>query len=318
MIGFNTFLNEGNVRQGVKHIYSTTTAKGNQTPSLSVDDFKNTVKGGKIHIHSVTEKTDGQAFKLGYDNSGFYTQHSGSGAEKIRNARGHIDRAKKRAKETGKPYHPTGPEAMAKFHHALHTNKKLQKHLHDEYKKHGKEVIVRGEAFNKHIAQPGRRSGEIKFAHTSYNPATMGRHGSFIIHTKLPENKHHNAELFKKHLSDQNVTFDHDAINHPKTHIDVSREEKVFNKLKHNVINARTTKNNKEHKQKETEKFNRLKKVIHSKVQRHIKQMGIKPKWGKESEGIIVHPSSVNPDATRFKLTSDTFKAVKDKSKFKR
>ena len=67
--------------------------------------------------------------KAGHDEHGFYTQHSGSGNEKIRHAQGHIDRAKKRAAETGKPYDGTAPTAFAHFHQALHDNEALQKHL---------------------------------------------------------------------------------------------------------------------------------------------------------------------------------------------
>jgi hypothetical protein len=35
------------------------------------------------------------------------------------------------------------------------------------------------------------------------------------------------------------------------------------------------------------------------------------PKWGSGSEGFVVHPSSENPEAPRFKKTSDDFRAYK-------
>jgi hypothetical protein len=208
MQSFKSFITEASIRQGLPHLYSTKTAAGNDTPSLSTDQFHHLTKGGKVHIHGVTEKTDGQTFKMGHDEHGFYTQHSGSGDEKIRTAQGHIDRAKRRAQETGKEYDPTAPEAFAKFHAALHANKALQTHLAAEHKRTGKEVVVKGEAFNNALARPSdTNKGEVKFVHTSYKkPSGLG---TFVIHSRLPENQGHDTEHFKN-LSDSNVAFDDD------------------------------------------------------------------------------------------------------------
>lgn len=306
----SSFLRES-IRQGLPHIHSTPTPAGNQTPSLSTDQFKHTTHGGKIHIHDVTEKTDGQAFKFGHDHEGFYTQHSGSGSDKIRTGQGHIDRAKRRAKETGKPYVPHAHEAFAKFHDALHANKKLQSHLKALHSKSGGDVSVRGEVFNKHIARPGDHPHEVKFVHTSYSTHGMGHHGSFVIHSKLPDNQHHDVEHFKNHLSDHNVTFDHDKVEHEKGHVDVSHEVHDFHKLDHNLINTRTTPSNKQAKLAEIDKFNKIKHRVHQKVAGHVQKLGIKNKWGSGSEGLIVHPSAANPNAARFKLVHDSFKKAK-------
>lgn len=311
MLRFKSFITEASIRQGLPHLYSTPTPSGAQTPSLSTEQFAKTTKGGKVHINDVTEKTDGQTFKFGHDEHGFYTQHSGSGDERIRTAQGHIERAKRRAKETGKEYDSTGPEAMAKFHQALHNNKKLQAHLANEYKRTGKEVAVKGEAFNKSLAKPGNKPGEVKFVHTSYSTRGMGRQGSFIIHSKLPENQGHDVEHFKKHLSDSNITFDHDKVAHKPGHVDVSAEVHDFGKLNHELINSRTTPKNKEAKMAESEKFNNIKKRVSDKIQKHVQGLGIKPKWGSGSEGLVVHPSSANPEAARFKVTSEAFKKAK-------
>lgn len=310
---FKSFLNEAKVRQGLPHLYSTTTPAGNQTPSLSTDQFRNLVRGGKVHIHHITEKTDGQTFKFGHDEHGFYTQHSGSGDEKIRTAEGHIERAKRRAQETGKDYIPTGPEAMAQFHSALHNNKALQDHLKKQYKKTGKEVVVRGEAFNKALAQPGDKPGEVKFVHTSYSTKGMGKQGSFIIHSKLPENVDHDTDHFKKNLSDSNITFDDDKIEHKPGHVDVADEEKEFNNLNHDLINSRTTPKNKAAKLAELERFNQIKTRVHNKVSKHLKSLGIKNKFGSGTEGLVVHPSAENPDAPRFKAINPAFKEAKAK-----
>lgn len=310
---FKSFLNEASIRQGLPHLYSSPTPAGGQTPSLSTDQFRNLVKGGKIHIHHITEKTDGQTFKFGHDEHGFYTQHSGSGDERIRTPEGHIERAKRRAKETGKEYMPTGPEAMAQFHAALQNNQKLQSHLRNQYKKTGKEVVVRGEAFNKALAQPGDKKGEVKFVHTSYSPEGMGKQGAFIIHSKLPDNADHDTNHFKKNLSDSNITFDDDKIEHKAGHVDVADEERDFNHLNHDLINSRTTPKNKEAKMAELERFNQIKTRVHNKVSKHLQSLGIKNKWGSGTEGLVIHPSLVNPDAPRFKAVNPAFKEAKAK-----
>jgi hypothetical protein len=312
MLRFKSFLNESKVRQGLPHLYSTTTAAGNQTPSLSTDQFRNLVRGGKVHIHHVTEKTDGQTFKFGHDEHGFYTQHSGSGDERIRTAEGHIERSQRRAQETGKEYIPTGPEAMAAFHSALHNNKALQEHLKKQYKKTGKEVVVRGEAFNNSLAQPGDKPGEVKFVHTSYKKP-KAKQGAFIIHTKLPENVDHDAEHFKNNLSDSNIEFDHDKIDHKPGHVDVRDEEKEFHNLNHELINSRTVPKNKEAKMAELQRFNDIKTRVSNKVSEHLKTLGITNKFGSGTEGLVVHPSPKNPEAPRFKAINPAFKEAKAK-----
>ena len=309
MKSFKSFIKES-VRVGLPHIHSTTTAAGNQTPSLSTDQFEKSTKGGKLHIKDVTEKTDGQTLVMGHDKHGFFTQHSGSGDERIRTGQGHIDRAKKRAAETGKEYRPEAPEAFSKFHNALQKNKALQDHLAAEHKKTGKDVIVRGEAFNRNLATAGAKKGESKFVHTSYSTKNMGKHGSFIIHSKLPDNSGHDTEHFKK-LSDHNLTFDDDKIKHKPGHVDVKSEVSDYHKLDHSLINSRTTPKNKAAKLAEVEKFNNIKKRVSGKVEDHIRQQGIKPKWGSGTEGLIVHPSADNSEAARFKITSDAFKKSK-------
>ena len=310
---FKSFLNEaGKVRQGLPHLYSSPTPAGGQTPSLSTDQFRNLVKGGKIHVNDVTEKTDGQTFKYGHDEHGFYSQHSGSGDEKIRSAEGHVERAQRRAQETGKEYNPTGPEAMAKFHGALQNNKALQDHLKNEHKRTGKEVVVRGEAFNNSLAQPGDKEGEVKFVHTSYKkPAT--KQGTFVIHSKLPENIGHDTEHFKKNLSDKDINFEDDKIEHKPGHVDVKDEEQEFNSLNHDLINSRTVPKNKVAKLAELEKFNKIKTKVSNKVSAHLKTLSIKNKFGSGTEGLVVHPSTENPDAPRFKAINPAFKEAKAK-----
>lgn len=308
MIRFRDFITES-VRQGLPHIHSTLTPAGNPTPSLSTDQFEKTTRGGKLHINDVTEKTDGQTFRIGHDDEGFYTQHSGSGDERIRTGQGHIDRAKRRAKETGKEYDPTAPEAFAKFHDALHRNEKLQDHLKQQYKKNG-HITIKGEAFNNALATPSDVADEVKFVHTSYaKPKTS--HGTFVIHSKLPGNEHVDLDHFKNNLSNNEISFDDDVVNHKPGHVDVKDEVSQFSNLDHGLINSRTTKTNKQDKLAEIEKFNNIKKKVSAKVEKHLKHLGVKNKWGSGSEGLIVHPSQANPEAARFKVTSTSFKQAK-------
>ena len=313
MLSFRQYISEASIRQGLPHLYSTPTPAGAQTPSLSTDQFEKTTRGGKLHIHHVTEKTDGQTFKFGHDEHGFYTQHSGSGSERIRTGAGHIERAKRRALETGKEYDPTGPTAMSKFHDALHKNKALQDHLKKHYEKHG-EVAVSGEAFNRSLARPGDKKGEVKFVHTSYSTKGMGRQGSFIIHSKLPTNEQHDTEHFKKNLSDDNINFNDDVIHHTPSHVDVRDEVADFHKLNNELINSRTVPKNKEAKLSEIEKFNNIKKRVSAKVSAHLGEKKIKNKFGSGTEGLVVHPSPSNPEAARFKAINPKFKAAKSSS----
>lgn len=308
MLGFKSFLslNEASIRQGLPHI-----------STMSHEQFHNLTKGGKIHIDDVTEKTDGQTMKFGHDEHGFYTQSSGSGNEKMRHPEDYANRAKRRSEETGKPFDPTSSNAFGHIHKTLQQNKPLQNHLKSHYDKTGKEVEVRGESFYKPWGKPSETPGEIKFVGTSYDPSHMAKVGKFVIHSRLPENQNHDLDHFKSNLSDENINFDDDKIEHKPSKIDVSNERKDFDNLNHSLLQSRTTKSNKEAKEAELAKFATIKQRASEKVDAHMKSQNIKPKWGSGTEGAVIHPSTNNPDAPRFKVTSDAFRAYKasDESK---
>jgi hypothetical protein len=289
---------------------------------MSHEQFGNLVKGGKVHVHDVTEKTDGMTHQFGHDEHGFYSQSSGSGSEKMRKPSDFHDRAKKRAKETGKPYDSTAADAFAHIHSTLLNNKALQHHLKSEYHRTGKEVKVKGEAFYKPLSRPSEEhKDEIKFVGTSYHPHHMGSVGKYVIHSKLPENQHVDIEHHKKHLSNSEMNFDDDKIEHKQSHVSVKDEHSKFQKLDHTLLRSRTTKTNKEAKMKEVAKFDQIKHAVSHKVDSHIASKSIKPKWGSGTEGLVVHPSEKNADAPRFKVTSQTFRDYKadssNKEKFK-
>lgn len=301
MLSFKKYLISESIRQGLPHI---TTMTHGQTSNL--------LKGGKIHLSDVTEKTDGMTHVMGHDEHGFYTQSSGSGSEKMRKSDDFIDRAKRRAKETGKEYDPTGPNAFAHVHKILQNNKPLQKHLENQHKTSKSDVKIRGEVFYKPLSRPSEeKKGEVKFVGTSYDPSHMGSVGKYVIHSKLPDNHHVNAAYFAKHMSTSELNFDDDKVEHKGGHVDVSKETENFGKLNHSLINSRTTKTNKQEKMAEVGKMNAIQKRVSKKVDTFVKNSGVKPKWGSGSEGLVVHPSKSNADAPRFKVTSDAFRAFK-------
>ncbi len=300
---FLQYLTEAGIRQGLPHV-----------TTMDHGQFHSLIKSGKVHLKDLTEKTDGQTLMMGHDEHGFYTQSSGSGEDKMRHPEDYEKRAKARAEATGKPFDPTASKAFGHLHATLQANKKLTSHLEAEHKRTGQEVKVRGESFYKPWGRPSEVHGEVKFVGTSYDPSHMGKVGKIVVHTKLPENAKHDVEHFKKNLSDENINFDDDKIEHEHSHVDVSHEHEQFKNLNHGLINSRTTKTNKEEKLAEVAKMQALQKSVSDKIDSHVKAKGLSPKWGSGSEGVVVHPHGDQP---RFKVTSDGFRDYKksDESK---
>lgn len=301
MIRFREFITES-VRQGLPHIHS-----------MDHKQFGDLIRGGKIHIHKATEKTDGMTHVMGHDEHGFYTQSSGSGAEKMRKPSDFHERAKRRAQETGKPYDSTAADAFSHVHKILTSNKSLTKHLADTHKKTGEDTKIRGEVFYKPLGKPSEdHPHEVKFVGTSYSPHHMGHVGKYVVHSELPDNKHiEDHEAFAKAHSKEDLNFDHDKIDHKTSHVDVSKEHKAFHKLDHELLGSRTKPSNKTAKMAEVEKLSKIQKSAATKVDSHIRASGMKPKWGSGTEGVVVHASDENPHAPRFKVTSDAFRSYR-------
>jgi len=299
MKSFKSFITEG-IRQGLPHI---TTMDHNQISDL--------VQGGKVRIDQATEKTDGSTMMMGHDEHGFYTQSSGSGDERMREPADYIDRAKRRAEQTGKPLDLTAANAFAEAHAQMQANKRLTDHLKQRAQESGGETKVRGELFSKRLSRPSETPGEIKFVGTSYDPSHMGSVGKFVIHTKLPENQGHDVEKFKNELSTPGLNFDDDNINgFSPSEVDVAKEAKDLEGVNRELLSSRTTPTNKAAKEAETQKLMEIKKRVSDKVDAHIKSRGFSPKWGSGSEGIVVHPPK-GSTAPRFKVTSDAFREYK-------
>jgi cytidylate kinase len=300
------------IRQGLPHI-----------STMSHEQLTNLTKGGRVNLHHVTEKTDGSTFMIGHDKDGFYTQSSGSGSERMRTPQDYHDRVTRRSRETGKEPDYTGARAFADAHEALQRNAKLTDHLRSHAEKHGGETQLRGELFSRQLARPSEdKKGEVKLVGTSYDPNSWGSKAKVVIHSRLPENQSHDTEHFKRNLSNDEINFDDDIIKHQPSHVDVSRHLSGLSSVDHELLKARTTNSNRTAKQAEQAKLSTIAKSISDDVDEHVKKMGISPKFGSGSEGAVVHPSSANPSAPRFKVTSDTFRAYKadptNKEKFKK
>lgn len=300
------------IRQGLPHI-----------STMNHEQLTNLTKGGRVHLHNVTEKTDGSTFMIGHDEKGFYTQSSGSGSERMRTPQDYHDRVIKRAKETGKEPDFTGARAFADAHESLQRNSRLQDHLRSHAESQGGSTQLRGELFSRSLARPSEdKRGEVKLVGTSYDPSSWGSRAKIVIHSKLPENQSHDTEHFKKNLSNDEVNFDDDIVDHKPTHVDVSHHMGALQSVNHELLKARTTNANRTAKQAEQAKLSTIAKSISDDVDNHVKGMGMQPKFGSGTEGAVVHPSAANPSAPRFKITSETFRAYKadpeNKEKFKK
>lgn len=291
-LGYIQLINEG-VRQGLPHI-----------TTMTHDQFSNLVNGGQIHIHKVTEKTDGIPHEFGYDEGGFYTRSKGTGEAKVRSPEEYHTLAKKKAEGGRSVYNPDKADTFGHIHRMLSDNPNLQEYLKRRHAGEKKDIRVKGEMFYKPLSQESEKKGERRFVATSYRTDHMAKHGKFVIHSELPENAGHDVEHFKNKLSSSDLNFDHDKIQHGKGSIDVSKEAEQLKGINRDLLNARTTKTNKAAKEAETTKFNKIKARVSSKTDRGISKLNIKPKWGSETEGFVVHPSSNNPNAPRFKVTS--------------
>ena len=310
MLSYQKFILMEGIRQGLPHI-----------SSMDHEQFTNLIADKKVHVDHATEKTDGSTHVFGHDEHGFYTQSSGSGNERMRSSQDYVDRATRRSHETGKPLDLTAARAFGHAHDVLQKNKRLQAHLKAKAKESGGETSVRGELFHKGLSSPSdTKPGEVKFVGTSYDPSHMGHVGKIVIHSKLPENQHHDVEHFKRELSDDNINFDDDKIEHKKGHVDVSDEHKDFHALNHDLLKSRTTPTNKAAKEAEKAKFEAIKQRVSAKVDAHVSKLGIAPKWGSGTEGLVVHPKEGSA-APRFKVTSAAFRQYKadptNKEKFK-
>ena len=167
---------------------------------LKHEHFKSLIGSGHIRGH-VTEKSDGMAFEVGHDDHGFYSRTSRS--EKMRNKG---DYAKAAFAKFGSTMNPQISAWHDDIHHHLHQNEALQTHL----KKTG--GSIKGEIYHKPQGNPVDQH-HVRFVGTAYDTRNMGKHGTFVVHTRLPENANMKHSAVHK-LGDSNFRFDHDHVNH--------------------------------------------------------------------------------------------------------
>lgn len=94
--------------------------------------------------------------------------------------------------------------------------------------------------------------GTHSTAVTKYDTSHMGKHGKFVVHSKLPGNEHH-QDLAKHSNSD--VTLDDDKITFKPTHVDVKDEAAKLKGLNHELLNTHITPKLVEHAVKIREDF---------------------------------------------------------------
>lgn len=303
MLRYKNFLTES-IRQGLPHI-----------SKMDHKQLSGLLKGGKIHFDKTTEKTDGTSFLAGHDEYGFYTQSTGSGNEKMRRASDHVARGARRAVEMGKPHDPFMHNNFAQVHQALENNPQFQETLKSAAAKHGGHAVIRGELFHHAVARESDTvSGQHKYVGTSYDQKKLGAQGkqvgSLIVHTELPDN-HWVIHSTVHHHGDENIGFGHDVIDHDIPHLDVSDLAKKHAKLNHSLLGSRTIPSNKIAKMAEIAKHEAIASEVSNRVDAHLRKHNVQPKFGGETEGLVVHPSK-NPDAPRFKVTSDAFRKFKE------
>lgn len=292
MLRFKQFITEAKI--SLKHIAGD--AKGNNP--FGVSELQDLVKTGKVNFGNVTEKTDGQAFEIGHHpESGFYVRYSGSGAGNYPKPEDHKKRAIERA-PLDKPYDQDIEKQkvinnVTEIHKTLLKNKPLRKMLEEKSKKTGQVAMIKGELFAKNSAKPSEtQPGHLKWQGTSYRPDITGRMAGFVVHTGLEENhwlKELKDSLEKiKSLSTRKIKFDHDVIEHSVPDLNVRDMKERL---------SQTDPKNKE-------AIGEIRQELSDRIKDHWWKHAPPPKWGKETEGYVVHPSDKNPDQPRFKLTS--------------
>lgn len=263
---------------------------------LTQFQFNELINSGKIQGH-VTEKTDGMAFELGFDENGFYTRTSNS--NKMRNVGDYYTTALNKF-GSDKNFNPELSKKFDSIHGDFQSNHNLQKYLKPNN-------FLQGEIFHIPSGKLSEDGKYVRFVGTNYSTNKMGKKGMFILHTRLLSrcNNPENISL----LSDNNYTFDHDS-NGQTINLDVNDIRKKFKNLNHNILKSRK-KSDQTAKEIETKKFLNLKKHLHNKLVKY--SFVHKPKWGKETEGVVIHPiNSLSSSAPKIKLVDKMFKKRKE------
>jgi len=295
MLTFKSFLSEA--KMSLKHIAGD--SKG-QNP-FNHQEMTDLVKTGKVNFGNVTEKTDGQAFEIGWKpeeehpEGGFvYAKYSGSGVGNYPKIEDHEKRAKIRA-PIDNPYDKDLEKQkviknVTEAHRTLSENKPLVEMLKQQSQNTGQVATIKGELFTRASAKPSEsQPGQLKWQGTSYRPDIIARQAGFVVHTGLEENHWLKDSHDKiKSLSTPEIKFDHDVIKHNVPDLDVEDVKKKLSQTD----------------PKDKEALGGIRQELSDRIKSHWWKHAPSPKWGNETEGYVVHPSNASPDQPRFKLTS--------------
>lgn len=295
MIRFQTFIAEATLRQGISHVND-----------LKHEHLGTLLGVGTKHEGHVqgyaSEKTDAMAFEVGHDQHGFYTRTSHS--DKMRQPG---DYGKAAKAKFGPTHNPTISAHFDAMHHSFHKNKELRSYLENHARHHGGESSIRGEMF--HLPQAAHKdpkSGHVTFVGTAYDPKHMGKEGMFVAHAGM--NQKHNVHHLTT-LGDRNIKIHHDIpeTGH-KVSVDASAEAEKYKEINPKILKSRKQADAPE-KARHKKMLDSVKSSLDKKLRAHMST--IKPKWGNETEGHVLHPSQHNPSAPRIKVVDPRFKQRK-------
>lgn len=287
-------------RAGIKHVY----ADNPNAPSLSARDFAAFVGDGRVTIDaaSITEKTDGIAIIIGYDETGLYIIHSGSRQQRLYSPEDIA--AVYAARDPAKRDAARDAAATRGFSNFLSYLKTSAPAFVDVLRR-AAPAYIRGELFWKDFAESSASSG-VRFNKIVYDDKLIGRRGAFVLHTRLPDNAwltSSDIARLRSASSDEFRVLTDEIETGGSVTVDATEELAAFRKLDLDLIDARTTPRNKEAKLAEIEKFNAIKRSLSSKLRNALNTLNVKPKWGEETEGFIIHHPRIGP----VKIISDTF-----------
>lgn len=271
-------------------------------------DFHTIMEYGWIDLWSITEKTDGYAFRFGKDADGFWSMSSQSGGNKMRSAQDYEDRATLRTMTTGKTSNFAAARTFGTVHAMLAFNTKLQKFLSDKVG----DVCIAGEI----LWRPEALHNEGLFTPvgTPYYINGAGAYGKFIVHTQMPENVGHRIDFHLNEVSNDLITFGIDEITttNRQAMVDLYDIRDDYDILDHNLILNRKTKKNAFAVDVERAKATLLQDGASLRVDYVFEDDAIEPKWGPETEGYVIHPTDAMPQQPRFKVTSSSFRKFRE------
>lgn len=228
---------------------------------------------GGIDMSLITEKPDGCAFVIGYDDRGFFTQSSLSSDQRMRSPSDYMARADNRYHETEK-LNMAAVFMFSHVHMCLHNNNHLQQYL---YARHlFRDVLIRCELLYRPCSKVADE--HISPLHVGYHKDNFGTVAMIVIHSQLLDKTMHDLDLI---LLSSNAQV--------KFHTDICRNAHgSWVQLTYPVLLSK----------------------LSDDVDKHIETtLTFCSRWGNnQPEGFVVHPTTSCPMQPRFKVTSPSFR----------